>query len=77
MVCYCKEVTKGQIVSAIRNSADSLKKIQQTTGACTGNNCAEMNPSGKCCDTDIIEILRIEGIEEKPSCSCCCDKNCC
>ena len=77
MVCYCKEVRKGQIVSAIRNGADSLKKIQQTTAAGTGNNCAEMNPSGKCCHTDIIEILQIEGIIEKAGCSCCCTKNSC
>jgi len=29
MVCYCKEVRKGQIVSAIRKGADSLKKYNK------------------------------------------------
>lgn len=77
MVCYCKEVTKGEIVEAIRGGADSLKKIQKTTGACTGNKCAELNPTGKCCDKDIIELLRMEGFEETSGCSCCCDSDCC
>lgn len=75
MVCYCKKITKDTIVRAIKAGNSSLKEIQQATTACTGGNCKEMNPSGKCCSGDILEILRIysDGTDGEGSgcCSCC------
>lgn len=67
-ICYCKNVTKAEIEQAIVNGAKSLKEIQTITGACTGNQCKELNPSGKCCSGDINDLLN------KPfekSCCCC------
>ena len=58
MVCYCKNVNESEIGEAIRNGAKSLKAIQEKTGACTGNQCAELNPSTKCCSGDINVILK-------------------
>lgn len=57
-VCYCKNVSKMQVLSAITvEGAKSLEDIKRITGACTGKDCATMNPSGKCCSEDIQEIL--------------------
>lgn len=57
-VCYCKNVNKMQILSAIAvDGARNLEDIKRITGACTGNDCAQKNPSGKCCAGDIQEIL--------------------
>ncbi len=75
MICYCKKVTRETIEAAIINGAKSLKDIQETTGACTGNACKILNPTGKCCSEDIIEILRAKGIVTDDS-SCCNSKSC-
>lgn len=58
MICYCKQVTQKEIEKAIARGAKTLSDIQQTTGACTGNQCKELNPSGKCCSGDITRIIR-------------------
>jgi len=58
MICYCNRVTQKEIESAIKQGAKTLADIQQTTGACTGNRCKELNPSGKCCSGDINLILK-------------------
>ncbi|MBN1333718.1 MAG: (2Fe-2S)-binding protein [Synergistales bacterium] len=57
-VCYCKNVSKMQILSAITiEGAKNLDDIKRITGACTGGECKVKNPSGKCCSGDIQEIL--------------------
>ena len=44
IVCYCSNVTKGQIIEAVHNGAETLKDIQQMTGACTVGRCRELSP---------------------------------
>ena len=73
IVCYCANVNKQTIVSAIQSGADSIKKIRQMTGAGGGNRCKELNPSGRCCHGDIIELLHIYGDGGCMSCDCCGD----
>lgn len=83
-VCYCRNVNKMQILAAITvEGARDLEDIKRITGACTGKDCASMNPSGKCCSGDIQEILDLylpiwsdmrEGTEDKDcygNCSSC------
>jgi NAD(P)H-nitrite reductase large subunit len=65
LVCYCMEIDKKTIVSAIKNGANSLSDIKKVTTACTGGRCKETNPSGKCCSTDILELIRIYGNNKK------------
>lgn len=75
-VCYCNEVTLGEIRGAIEDGAGSLEDIQEATGACTGNMCEEKNPSGGCCETDIRKILALYGFGgEKDGCGCGCCGN--
>ena len=71
MICYCKGVSEQTIVEAIRNGATSLKQIQDATGACTGNRCKELNPIGKCCSGDIMDLIERE-TGSRPSSQCCC-----
>lgn len=58
LVCYCDNVTKGQILAAMEQGAKTLKDIKQMTGACTSCRCAELNPSGKCCAQDIALVMK-------------------
>lgn len=46
IVCYCSNVTKGEIVDAIHNGAKTLADIKEVTGACTVGRCKELNPTG-------------------------------
>ncbi|HEY3373150.1 MAG TPA: (2Fe-2S)-binding protein [Prolixibacteraceae bacterium] len=62
MICYCNHVTQGQIEEAMKQGAKTLSDIQKITGACTGNQCKELNPSGKCCSGDIHRLLKNEGL---------------
>ncbi len=43
-VCYCSNVTKGLIVTAIQEGAHSLEAIKIATGACTAGKCKELSP---------------------------------
>ena len=70
IICHCKQVTKSDIEKAISDGAKTLKDIQETTGACTGNNCKVLNPSGRCCSTEINALL--PATEHKMDPTCCC-----
>lgn len=56
-VCFCKMISKKEIICAISAGARSLDDIKRMTFACTGSECAIMNPSGKCCEKDILEMI--------------------
>jgi len=69
IICYCLNVTEEEIVQAIRDGAKTLSDIQKATQACTGNQCKELNPSGKCCSRDILKIIQREtGCEPQKDC---------
>ncbi|WP_201354213.1 (2Fe-2S)-binding protein [Hydrogenimonas urashimensis] len=57
LICYCIEVDKKSIVEAIRNGATDLKAIKEKTGACSGHECAEKNPNGRCCSKEIRQLI--------------------
>ena len=48
LICYCIKVDKKTIVKAIYSGATTLKEIEELTKACTGNECKELNPNGRC-----------------------------
>lgn len=60
-ICYCKKVTKKEIIMAINDGARTLEAIKETTGACTGNKCRLLNPTGKCCCSDLEEMIDYYG----------------
>ena len=57
IVCYCSNITKGQILDALDHGAELLNDIRKITGACTLGKCKELSPRGKCCSTIIMEII--------------------
>lgn len=59
IICYCKGITKGAIVQAIHDGAGTLDDIRRMTTACTGGECKTKNPSGRCCSTDIQELVTV------------------
>jgi bacterioferritin-associated ferredoxin len=69
IICYCKNVSKQEIETAINNGAKTLNDIKRITNACTGNDCKTTNPKGVCCSVDIIPLLP----DNKQKCNCCCD----
>lgn len=46
IVCYCSNVTKGEIFDAMKNGAKTFADIKAVTGACTKGNCKELSPRG-------------------------------
>jgi NAD(P)H-nitrite reductase large subunit len=71
IICHCKQVTKSEIEKAIGDGACTFEDIKKITGACTGNQCKELNPSGKCCSYEIFSILKNSKPPKTTSCSCC------
>ena len=67
LICYCKRVSRQVVEKANKDGAKTLKDIQESTAACKGNQCKELNPKGICCSGDIVKLLP----EQKESCSCC------
>lgn len=60
-ICHCKQVTKKEIIMAISNGTRSLEAIKETTGACTGDRCHVMNPTGRSCREDIEAMIEYYG----------------
>jgi len=58
LICYCIEVDKKTIVTAIQNGAETLKEIRERTGACTGSDCKTLNPNKRCCSKEIDQLLK-------------------
>lgn len=57
-LCYCHNVTRGQIKTAWRNGAKTFAEIAKTTGVSKdGCNCKVNNPSGKCCFAAIKQYI--------------------
>jgi NAD(P)H-nitrite reductase large subunit len=44
IVCYCSNITKESIITAIQNGARNLDDIKMITGACTIGKCKELSP---------------------------------
>jgi bacterioferritin-associated ferredoxin len=70
IICHCKQVSKSEIEKAISDGAKTLKDIQEITGACTGNQCKELSPSGKCCSSDINTMLPTSKFKMAATCGC-------
>ena len=49
VICTCRGITRGDIEKAVRNGADSFKKVRKETGA-----------AGKCgkCEDDVRKAIK-------------------
>lgn len=44
IICYCSNVTRGDILNALQDGARTLDDVRRMTGACTLARCKEMSP---------------------------------
>ena len=58
IICYCSNVSKNEIVTAIHNGATTLDDVRKATKACTVARCAELSPRKKCCSPEIVKVLK-------------------
>jgi len=47
LVCFCSQVTAGDIRQAKREGARTLDDVRRMTGACTIGRCKEFSPRGR------------------------------
>jgi NAD(P)H-nitrite reductase large subunit len=59
LICFCINVDKKTIVQAVKDGADSLKKVREATAACTGDDCKNVNPTKKCCSAQINKLIKL------------------
>jgi len=57
IVCFCSNVSKQEIIEAIKNGAKTLEDIRLKTNACTLGKCKELSPRKKCCSGEIMKML--------------------
>lgn len=57
IICWCSNVTRGDIEKAMNLGAKTIEDIKEATGACTICNCKEMNPKQRCCKGDIRRVM--------------------
>lgn len=86
-VCYCLGVSEADILREIaeKGCCGTLEDIKRYTGARTGRECHLKNPSGRCCEEHVRQVIEkglamrsvIEGSESgretAASPSACCD----
>lgn len=57
-ICYCNNVTEGEIIHAIVDeNAKNMKDIIRITGAMKNGKCEINNPLSKCCGVNIQKII--------------------
>jgi len=59
LICYCKEVNKGDIIKAIKIGGTTLEEIKVQTTACTGKSCKTKNPQKRCCSIEINKLINL------------------
>ena len=48
-ICYCSNLTRGEIKEAVKNGCKSIDDVQNYTKKDLTGICEERNPLGKCC----------------------------
>lgn len=69
-VCYCSNLTRGEIKNAVENGCRTISEVQKFTKKKNTGNCEKINPLGKCCKQvflftikDKTEELRIKKLK--------------
>lgn len=56
-LCYCKQVTEEDVISAIRNGANTVEAVIEATGIGGGGLCKFTNPYGRCCSRNYLPFI--------------------
>ena len=65
-ICYCSQLTRGEIQSAVKNGARTIDDIQSMTKKSRTGHCQRENPLGGCCrEAFLREIEKAEKHSEQ------------
>lgn len=56
-ICYCSNLTRHQIVEAVRAGNTTIEAVRNTTGANMTGKCLTENPTGQCCHKVFQEVI--------------------
>jgi bacterioferritin-associated ferredoxin len=65
-ICYCSDLTRGEIKNAVRKGCQSISEVQKFTKKNITGKCEKRNPLGKCCKQVFLRTIK-EEIKSKPS----------
>jgi len=57
-ICYCSKLTRDEILQAVMQGCDSIKKVRQKTGKNITGRCRRENPLSRCCEPVFIQTIR-------------------
>jgi bacterioferritin-associated ferredoxin len=57
LICYCSDLTRGEIKDALRNGCKTIKDVQKYTGKKITGHCETRNPLGKCCRNIFLRTI--------------------
>lgn len=58
VICYCSELTRGEIQAAVKNGCRTIADVRKYTSKNITGQCAEKNPSGKCCGSEFLSEIK-------------------
>ena len=56
-ICYCSNLTRGEIKEAVKNGCKSIDDVQNYTKKDITGMCEERNPMGKCCRNVFLRTI--------------------
>jgi hypothetical protein len=56
-ICYCSDLTRGEIKDAVRNGCKTIKEVQKFTKKNITGHCETRNPLGKCCRNVLLRTI--------------------
>jgi len=57
-ICYCSDITRGEIKNAVRNGCKTINEVQAYTKKNITGICEEKNPLGKCCRNVFLKTIK-------------------
>ena len=67
VICYCSDLTRGEIKNAVKNDCCTIADIRKYTNKNITGQCAQKNPSGKCCGNVFLNEIK-KAMLVKPRC---------
>jgi bacterioferritin-associated ferredoxin len=61
-ICYCSNLTRGEIQEAVKNGCKTIDDVQNYTRKNITGFCEERNPLGKCCRNVFLKTIANAGI---------------
>ena len=56
-ICYCSDLSRGEIKDAVRNGCKTIKDVQKYTKKSMKGHCETRNPLGKCCRNVFLRTI--------------------